>query len=230
MPREYKDVKMSYRSAGMAETYDRKRFLKSIKKQTLNRQFLTAIKGIMNGIKTRGYEINSLLDIPCGTGRIFSTLLAERVSFIGADISLEMMKYYTSMLKPGQTVPLIQCDAERMPFKDNSFDVITCLRFLTMKVPGEVRASIFKEMNRVSRAWVIIECRHKSPVSTIGDWVFQKFFHHHPRFNYFSRDEIKKELNEAGIELIRIYKPFGFASNKWLLLGFVEHHSDNKEG
>lgn len=222
MPREYKDVKISYRSTEMAETYDTKRFLKSSKKQILNRQFLTAIKGILNGIKTRGYQINSLLDIPCGTGRIFSTLLAEGINFIGADISIEMMRHFHSVLRPGQIVSLIQCDAERMPFKDDSFDVITCLRFLTMKVPGEIRASIFKEMSRVSRAWIIIECRHKSIISTIGDWLFQKLFHHHPRFNYFSRDDIKKELNDAGIELVRIYRPFGLASNKWLLLGFVD--------
>ncbi|MFH0887691.1 MAG: class I SAM-dependent methyltransferase [Planctomycetota bacterium] len=222
MPREYKDVKISYRSTGMAETYDTKRFLKSPMKQRLNRQFLTAIKGILNGIRTNGYQINSLLDIPCGTGRIFSILLSEGIKFIGADISIEMMQYSRSILKPDQTVSLIQCDAERMPFKDDSFDVITCLRFLTMKVPGEIRASIFKEMSRVSRAWIIIECRHKSIVSTIGDWLFQKLFHHHPRFNYFSRDDIKKELNDAGIELVRIYRPFGLASNKWLLLGFVD--------
>ena len=162
MPREYKDVKISYRSTEMAETYDTKRFLKSPKKQILNRQFLTAIKGILNGIKTRGYQINSLLDIPCGTGRIFPTLLSEGIKFIGVDISIEMMRHSRSILKPGQMVSLIQCDAERMPFKDDSFDVITCLRFLTMKVPREVRTSIFKEMSRVSRAWIIIECRHKS--------------------------------------------------------------------
>ncbi|MFH1230776.1 MAG: class I SAM-dependent methyltransferase [Planctomycetota bacterium] len=231
MSHEYKDVKISYRSTGMADTYDNKRFLNSPIKQRLNRQFLTAIKGILNGIKTNppdrlssragGYQINSLLDIPCGTGRIFPILLSGGINFIGADISIEMMQHSRSILKPGQTASLIQCDAERMPFKDDSFDVVTCLRFLTMKVPKEVRNLVFKEMSRVSRAWIIIECRHKSIVSIIGDWLSQKFFHHHPRFNYFSRDDIKKELNNAGIELVRIYRPFGLSSNKWLLLGFV---------
>jgi len=220
MTTDYQRVKKSYQSNDVATRYDSKRFKESQRKQLLNRQLMTALTGVLNYIKTNGCRVNSLLDMPCGTGRAFSTLISKGINFIGADISKEMM--LQSRLYPElRSVPLLQCDGAKMPFKDHSFEVITSLRFLTTFIPKEARAPIFREMNRISRGWIIIECRHENILSVMGEWIFQNLLHRPPRFNYFSRDAIKQELEKAGIQLERIFCPYGLFSNKWLLLGRV---------
>lgn len=233
MSNNYQYIKKSYRDPLVADTYDARRFRSSTvpRRQMLNRLFLRALTGIINTIRTEGYPDIFLLDIPCGTGRIFPTLLSKGISLIGADISMEMMRAWTparligrvshQKLKSDSAVPLIQCDAERMPFKDKSFDAVSCLRFLTMKVPQEARGVIFREMTRVSRAWIILECQHKNQFSDILNWIAQKIFRRPPVYNYFSRDGIKQELSDAGIKVERIFYPFGLFSNKWLLLGRI---------
>jgi len=227
MSNNYQQVKKSYQSADLANRYDKKRFGESARKQLLNRQLMTALTGVLNYAKMNGCRIDSALDMPCGTGRAFPTLLNKGIRFIGADISREMM--LQSRLPSRQAglnpdisdAPLVQCDGARMPFKDNNFDVITSLRFLTTFIPQEARAPIFQEMSRVSRGWVIIECRHENILSIVSEWIFQNILHRPPRFNYFSRDGIKQELEQAGIKLEKIYCPYGLSSNKWLLLGRV---------
>jgi len=220
MTKDYQQVKKSYQSVDVANRYDNKRFKESQRKQLLNRQLMTALTGVLNYIRTNGCRIDSLFDMPCGTGRAFSTFLNKGIRFIGADISKEMM--LQSRLTPNcKDLTLVQCDGARAPFKDDSFDVITSLRFLTTFIPKEARAPIFKEMSRVSRGWVIIECRHENILSIMGEWIFQNLMRRPPRFNYFSRDAIKRELEKAGIKLERVFCPYGLFSNKWLLLGRV---------
>lgn len=218
---DYQKIKKSYRSDNRANVYDSKRF-HTPKGKLLNRRYLTAVTGVLNSVKETGYRINLLLDMPCGTGRVFQTLFSKNIKFMGADISKEMMLVSLQKIPSGNTVPLIQCDGEKMPFKNGSFDIITCFRFLTMKVPKEARHLIFKEMARVSRAWVIIECSHKTYWTWSWYWLAQKLFNVSSKFNYFSRDGIKKEMDNAGIRLVRIFCPFGLLSNKWLLLGRVD--------
>ena len=248
MTNNYQHIKRSYRSEDIAQTYDTKRFRLSPRKQLLNRLFLNALTGIINVIKSNGMSdppghpvgepprnnrdsthAPRILDIPCGTGRTFKTLVNKGIDLIGADISMEMMKVSDLPLRDFhhmgiplgmEKIGLVQCDAERMPFKNKSFDVILCLRFLTLRVPAEARKMIFREMKRVSRKWVIIECRQRNFWSNIWYW-WAETFQNNPRFNYFTRDEIKKELEKAGIDLVRTFTPFGMFSNKWLLLGRV---------
>jgi ubiquinone/menaquinone biosynthesis C-methylase UbiE len=228
MTKNYQQVKKSYQSVNVADRYDNKRFRESQRKQLLNRQLMTALLGVLNYIRMTDCRIDSLFDMPCGTGRAFPALLSKGFKFIGADISKEMMLQSRLSAKGGPSgnpalkdVPLVQCDGARAPFKDNSFDVITSLRFLTTFIPQEARAPIFQEMSRISRGWVIIECRHETILSIVGEWIFQNLLHRPPRFNYFSRDAIKRELETAGIKLEKVFCPYGLASNKWLLLGRV---------
>jgi SAM-dependent methyltransferase len=219
----YKRVRVSYQSTSLAGAYDDQRFNRG-GRLFLNRRMLMALTGVLNAAKIYGHPINHLLDLPCGTGRLFPTLLAKGVKVVGSDISLEMMQNSRNKLPNQQPVPLVQCDATRMPFKTGSFDAVTVIRFLTMKVPLQVQRAIFKEIGRVSCAWVIIECRYEKGGSFIVNWIREKVFLQKPLVNYFLRDEIKRELKAAGINLVRIFNPFGMFlfSNKWLLLGRVE--------
>lgn len=67
-----------------------------------------------------------LLDVGCGTGEMLR-LLSEhnpQMKLTGIDISERMLE--KAGFKVGEKARLIPCDAEKMPFDDNSFDTVMC--------------------------------------------------------------------------------------------------------
>ena len=217
---QYEHVKMSYRSKKMADTYDSKRF-QSRWGKTLNRKLLVALIGIMRSVENKGYRLDAILDMPCGTGRAYPAFLSYGYNFTGSDISLEMMIESRKKLYSPDDAPLVQTDMEQTAFKDNSFDAIICLRFLTMNTSSEARLVIFKEMRRISRKWVILECQHMTPATQAVNYIAQDVFGKKPVYRYFTKDKIQRELKQAGISIERIFHPYGMLSNKWLILGKV---------
>ena len=66
-----------------------------------------------------------MLDIGCGTGYLIDKLSKEyRAIFIGLDLSPEMIKQANN--KNIKNAEFIEGKADEIPFKDNTFDIITC--------------------------------------------------------------------------------------------------------
>jgi ubiquinone/menaquinone biosynthesis C-methylase UbiE len=97
-------------------------------------------------------DVQSLLEIGCGTGhftRYFTTLLP---SVVGLDISPAMLKE-TRRLNADRRIPYLMGDALQLPFSDASFDVvafITTLEFL------ENPQQALKEAGRVARQGLLL--------------------------------------------------------------------------
>lgn len=76
--------------------------------------------------KISEYKISSLLDVGCGTGEMLR-LISERfpkIELTGVDISLNMLDKAKS--KIGNMANLILSDSEKLPFDDNSFELVMC--------------------------------------------------------------------------------------------------------
>ena len=81
---------------------------------------------------------SKILDVPCGTGRLFPLADAHGHRVLGADISPEMFgQVDSSRLRLTGVQGLVGCDAERLPFADNSFDYVVSLRFFHFELPVE---------------------------------------------------------------------------------------------
>ena len=162
IPSRYEQVKRRYRDAVVATTYDASRFL-SARGQKRNRLTLAAIQRAFDLAASLGTPIRSCLDLPCGTGRLFPWLLQRQLRFVGADISLEMMRAARrkddAKNGGGVLLALLQCDGESLPLKSQSLDAVFSIRFM-FHVPREVRIRILQEMARVSRRWLIVDFRH----------------------------------------------------------------------
>jgi SAM-dependent methyltransferase len=223
MHTRYEHVKSRYRDAVVATTYDSSRFL-SARGQKRNRLTLAAIQRAFDKAASLGTPIRVCLDLPCGTGRLFPWLWQRRLQFVGADISLEMMR--AAGTKVGATgdggVPgaLVQCDGEYLPFKGRSLDAVFSIRFM-FHVPREVRIRILQEMARVSRRWLILDIRHCYNVR----WCFRRLCHGlglaKPRGEVWSRASLRREAAEAGLRLVGIFSPrrgLSFFSDKWVVL------------
>ena len=77
--------------------------------------------------RLRSIAYKTLLDVGCGTGYLFELLFAQReADYHGLDLSPEMLKM--AKAKFGDRVTLVEGAADRLPYADNSFDVVTCIQ------------------------------------------------------------------------------------------------------
>ena len=99
---------------------------------------------------------SKILDIPCGTGRFFPLYQLQGHLCWGADISLDMLVQIPASRRNLASVRgLVQCDAERLPFADRSFDYVVCLRFFHF-LPAPTACGILKEFARVAKKGIIL--------------------------------------------------------------------------
>jgi len=158
----------------------------------------------------------SVLDLPCGTGRLFPALERAVPLVLGADLALEMMQAGRSA-RPGSRVPLFQADGLRLPLKDASVDALVSLRFLFHFERAE-RVAMLREFARVARHAVIVQARLATSVKHAGRWLrshvgLSRRYRPAP-----GAAELERELSEAGLELREFVPVSRLFSDKALLL------------
>ncbi|MBQ7486509.1 MAG: class I SAM-dependent methyltransferase [Clostridia bacterium] len=73
----------------------------------------------------RDVPYQSLLDVGCGTGYLINLLARQkRARYCGADLSDEMIRVSKGKGIPG--AEFVVCAADRLPYPDESFDIVTC--------------------------------------------------------------------------------------------------------
>lgn len=94
--------------------------------------------------------IKSILDVPCGTGRLAGALDAGL--FVQSDISLSMLQNIPAGSTSGYRV---QASAAALPWATNSFDLVACCRLLHHLRSAEDRQPVLNELVRVSKRYLI---------------------------------------------------------------------------
>ena len=73
----------------------------------------------------KGVSYKALLDVGCGTGFLIDILAGQRaVRYCGVDLSDEMIRVAKEKVIPG--AEFITGSADRLPYPDESFDIVTC--------------------------------------------------------------------------------------------------------
>ena len=158
---------MNYRAKTLyknriAEEYDKERF-SSFKGRTYDFFEQWSV-----GRAISNFPKGSLvLDIPCGTGRVSKYLYDLGYNVIGADISPDML----DIAKNKYPIPFVQKDIEHIDYKDNSFDVIVCVRMMG-HLPYENKIRALYEMKRIAKNLIVTfyfkekpEWYHLTPLS-----------------------------------------------------------------
>lgn len=96
-------------------------------------------------------SLKPVLDVPCGTGRLRGVLERRGMRYVGADVSSTMLAEAASDVDAA----LVLADAERLPFAEDSFDVVVCCRLLHHLQDEDVLESVVRELVRVSSRMVI---------------------------------------------------------------------------
>ena len=181
----------------------------------MRRRIISPLKTGLKIFSDRNYKDLKVLDVATGTGR---TLQQIRVSLPEVDLSgLDLSGYYLKQAskslsdRKGEMVQLIKGNAEDMPFKENSFQAVTCV-FLLHELPREARQNVLKECFRILEPGGILVLADSVQISDSPSFKpildnFHKIFHEPYYFDYLN-DDIDKRLNLIGYENIKAQSYF----------------------
>ncbi len=183
----------------MAKAYDRQRFHNPRGRYNnwrLRRLLNKALRGLSPG--------SVVLDIPCGTGRIDNWLLNASFRVIAADISSEMLAVARQKVRPTASwLVYVRADADHLPFRSRSVDVLLCIRFLHL-LDREARRRVLREVARVARRRVVVEFhverRVKAAKRAIISWLTRR-----TALKKMTVSEIARELSRCGLRAERYY-------------------------
>lgn len=143
----------------------------------------------------------TLLDVGCGTGNYFIFFEGLGYKVIGLDPSPSMMKYVEGKMK--KKPPLLQGVNEKLPFKDNSFDVVALIT--SFEFVKEAKEGV-EEALRVARKKVVFAVLNKVSYTNIKRRIQAKkkqsvFL----QIRFYSIWEMKRLIKEAALGMnIRI--------------------------
>ncbi len=147
--------KFFYQDKAVADSYFAQRFTRPKAVRQHN-----ALKSAMERALATISGVRSVLDLPCGVGRFTDFFCNKGYRYFGADVSKEMLDVLAREKKlPKMRLSLTRCDGELLPFKDDAFDCVVCIRLFHL-IPRAAKEAVLREIRRVSEKWLIVELRH----------------------------------------------------------------------
>ncbi len=180
--------------------------------------FAIAQSGVRAGMR--------VLDVAGGSGDL-ARALAKRVGASGqvwlTDINRSMLQVGRDrMLDRGLVLPVTQCDAERLPFRDNGFDCVTVafgLRNMTHKerALAEMRR-VLKPGGRLlvlefSRVWKALEKPYEWYSFKVLPWLGKRIADDEASYRYLAesirvhpdQEALRAMMERAGLEQVEYF-------------------------
>ena len=165
-----------------------------------------------------------VLDIAGGTGdlaRAFADRAGDSGLVVLSDINMSMLRAgRDKLLDRGRMLPLVQCDAEHLPFADHSFDVVSVafgLRNMTHKdvALAEMRR-VIKPGGKVlvlefSRVWAPLAPLYDAFSFSVLPWLGSKVAGDSDSYRYLAesirmhppQEELARMMERAGLEQVK---------------------------
>lgn len=135
-----------------AIVYQRNRY-RPVDQAWVNRCEQRLIKTLLTSYDLAG---SSVLDIPCGYGRLFPLYTCLDMDFIGVDLNLGMLQLATQYDHPNSRGRILHGSIFDLPFADESFDAVLCIRLLHHQFHHAERQRLLSELARISRRYVVL--------------------------------------------------------------------------
>jgi ubiquinone/menaquinone biosynthesis C-methylase UbiE len=211
------DHNEGWKSKATAKSYDARRF-KSLGGRLYDYMEKRAIAKLLDLAESKT-PIRTVLDLPCGTGRITELLLRRGYQTTCGDISEEMIEVARQRLAPfeDRIEEFAIMDVYNTRRKADSYDCVSCIRLFQHLVSSQ-RANALREMARISKRFVIINVMYVSPYYSAVRKLRLRLGRYTTRYTS-SQNEIAEELRVAGVRLVgsKLTQP-GFNGNLVLLL------------
>ncbi len=168
----------------------------------MRRQGLIPVSKFMAGRDQRKVK---LLDLACGTGRFLKFVKAAwpRLPVTGVDLSEAYLEEAASHLKGLSKVDLRHGNAEKIPAKAGTQDIVTCI-YLFHELPPKIRRVVAKEIARVLRPgglFVLVDSLQHGDRDGYDALLegFEVGFHE-PYFSSYVKEDFPAVFAEAGLE------------------------------
>lgn len=90
-----------------------------------------------------------VLDLGCGNGRLYNTIVSEKIDYIGIDFSEELIKIARKKYPEGE---FMVADSLNLPFSDNHFDKIYSIAVLHHIPSKKLRLRGMEEIKRTLKS------------------------------------------------------------------------------
>ena len=156
-----------------------------------------------------------LLDIGCGEGLLFETLLTRGNKFrcVGIDTEHEVLEIANEQfqrMKP-HSMNLLKAHAQNLPFLDKSIDIAICINtFYNFRTKDDVVEAL-EEMERVCKrdGSIIFDVRNKINPLVYFSFKFVWLYDTRVTLNAYSLNELTTVLTSRGM-VIKETVPIGF--------------------
>lgn len=153
---------------------------------------------IFNSRLVKPYIKNKkVLDIGCWTGQLEKLISSDAKALVGLDPDPAAIKIAKKAMPNGI---FFTGTAEKLPFKDHSFDTVIFLDVIE-HIPHHSEITCLKEINRVlkPKGTLILSTGYKHPLGVLFDPAFWAFGHRH-----YGKEELKDMLNLTGFDTKRV--------------------------
>jgi ubiquinone/menaquinone biosynthesis C-methylase UbiE len=157
-----------------------------------------------------GAERPRILDVACGTGRMLRQLTQTlpNAKLYGLDLSPYYIAAARGMLASANAdASLVADNAERMPFRDDYFDVSLSV-YLFHELPKRARQNVLSEMYRVTKpgGLVVVEDSAQYAEAESVAYFLDRFSEefHEPYHRDYLRDDLREQLARAGFDVQRV--------------------------
>ncbi len=200
---------------------------KNIRSRIIASREIAVLKSLLGGIGIA--PGSTILDMPCGTGKLGPALSGYPIRILAADLSHHMMRLASSEYSSGKLLGFMRFDARNVPLYAQSIDHIICLR-LFQRLPKEIRISILREFRRVVRRCLVVSYSYYSPFQSLRNSVRRIYDREKQTFYHESLANIESELLEAGFMPRQVrHVLFGASSEIVILAEVIEAGFGQKE-
>ena len=186
---------------------------KGLKSRIIARKEIKIIQLFLDKIIKKDMTV---MDIPCGTGKLGSTLSKHPIKIIAADISESMLDLAKNEYLVDKTKYKIM-DATKISYQSHFFDTIVCLR-LFQRLPSSTRKKILSEFNRVGKNYLIISYSFNSIWQKYRYKLKRAINEKAPKFFSETKSNIIIELNSSGFDVLNSKLVLKYLSSEIIFL------------
>lgn len=147
---------------------------------------------------------HTVLDVPCGGGRVFLRLAGHGYKVMGADLSDAMIAYAQQNAdQAGLGIKVDKQDIEALTYADRSVDTIVCFRLFQHFPTPAIRQRAVSEMCRVSRQYVVMSYFSPYSWTQAKDMLKDKLGIRKLRKYPTSLTEVEGYFEKCGYQLVK---------------------------
>jgi SAM-dependent methyltransferase len=153
-------------------------------------------RAIRRALALTGARHATVLDVPCGAGRLTPLLQPVSSRLLSCDYSRAMLRQF----ERAHRAPCFVGSAFELPFADRAFDVVFSARLSHHIASDERRAAYLREVMRTSARWVIVTIFDRDSLKSRLREISRRFTGKRGK-HAFARSELEQIAAAAGFRI-----------------------------